>query len=69
MALITSGCVPFDLAATHRRVAAQLDTLIEKGVRHAVLSAFGAAAHRNHIALFASVGSCILQIWLLCLLL
>jgi len=37
----------FSRAETKRRVAAQLDTLIEHGVRHAVLSAFGCGAFRN----------------------
>ena len=38
---------------TSRRVVAQLDTLIQHGVRHAVLSAFGCGAFRNpahHVA-------------------
>ena len=30
-----------------RRVSAQLDTLISKGVRHCVLSAFGCGAFQN----------------------
>jgi len=37
----------YDHAETSRRVCAQLDTLISKGVRHAVLSAFGCGAFRN----------------------
>ena len=37
----------YEQAETLRRVGAQLDTLIEKGVRHAVLSAFGCGAFRN----------------------
>ena len=38
---------PYDHAETVRRVGAQLDTLVAKGVRHAVLSAFGCGAFRN----------------------
>ena len=37
----------FDAAETERRITAQLDTLAEAGVRHAVLSAFGCGAFRN----------------------
>jgi len=37
----------FDPAETAKRVGAQLDTLIEHGVRHAVLSAFGCGAFMN----------------------
>lgn len=37
----------YDHAETQRRVCAQLDTLIHKGVRHAVLSAFGCGAFLN----------------------
>ena len=37
----------YDHTETRRRVAAQLDTLIERGVRHAVVSAFGCGAFRN----------------------
>jgi hypothetical protein len=37
----------FDRAETTKRVAAQLDTLIEAGVRHVVLSAFGCGAFCN----------------------
>ena len=37
----------FSRAETTRRVGAQLDTLADKGVRHAVLSAFGCGAFRN----------------------
>ena len=37
----------FSRAETRKRVAAQLDTLIEQGVRHVVLSAFGCGAFRN----------------------
>ena len=37
----------FDPAEMRRRIAAQLDTLIDAGVRHAVLSAFGCGAFRN----------------------
>jgi hypothetical protein len=41
------GKQPFDADEAARRVAAQLDTLIEHGVRHAVLSAFGCGAFLN----------------------
>jgi hypothetical protein len=37
----------FDPGEARRRIAAQLDTLREHGVRHAVLSAFGCGAFRN----------------------
>ena len=37
----------FDADEAARRIAAQLDTLIEHGVRHAVLSAFGCGAFLN----------------------
>merc|ERR550532_2728604 len=37
----------FSEPETLRRVEAQLDTLIEHGVRHAVLGAFGCGAFRN----------------------
>ncbi|MDH3299902.1 MAG: DUF2263 domain-containing protein [Acidimicrobiia bacterium] len=37
----------FDETETRRRIAAQLDTLTEAGVRHAVLSAFGCGAFAN----------------------
>jgi hypothetical protein len=37
----------FDAAEMRKRIAAQLDTLIEHGVRDAVLSAFGCGAFRN----------------------
>lgn len=38
-----------------RRIAAQLDTLIEAGVRHAVLSAFGCGAFLNPAARVATI--------------
>ena len=38
---------PFDREAMRLRVDAQLDTLVEAGLRHAVLSAFGCGAFRN----------------------
>ena len=41
------GKQAFDADEAARRVAAQLDTLIEHGVRHAVLSAFGCGAFLN----------------------
>lgn len=37
----------FDEAESRRRIAAQLDTLIDAGLRHAVLSAFGCGAFAN----------------------
>lgn len=37
----------FSAAETTRRIAAQLDTLVEAGVRHVVLSAFGCGAFLN----------------------
>jgi hypothetical protein len=37
----------FSRTETRKRVAAQLDTLVEQGVRHVVLSAFGCGAFRN----------------------
>lgn len=40
----------FDEAEARRRIAAQLDTLVEAGVRHAVLSAFGCGAFENPAA-------------------
>lgn len=46
-ALDMSGGGSFRERETRRRVAAQLDTLIEAGVRHAVLGAFGCGAFRN----------------------
>ncbi len=46
---------PFSRKETQRRVAAQLDTLAEAGVRHAVLSAFGCGAFRNPAAQVAAV--------------
>ena len=45
----------FSRAETRKRVAAQLDTLIEQGVRHVVLSAFGCGAFRNPADEVASV--------------
>ena len=37
----------FDAALARRQIAAQLDTLIDAGIRHAVLGAFGCGAFRN----------------------
>lgn len=37
----------FDEADARRRIAAQFETLRERGIRHAVLSAFGCGAFRN----------------------
>lgn len=45
----------FSRDETARRVAAQLETLIEKKVRHVVLSAFGCGAFRNPAAEVAAV--------------
>ena len=39
---------------TRKRVAAQLDTLIEAGIRHVVLSAFGCGAFMNPATYVAS---------------
>jgi len=44
------GGAPFDPVEARRRISAQLDTLIDAGVRHAVLSAFGCGAFRNPAA-------------------
>lgn len=49
-ALDMSGGGFFRERETRRRVAAQLDSLIEAGVRHAVLGAFGCGAFRNPAA-------------------
>jgi hypothetical protein len=38
---------PFDPVEGRRRICAQLDTLVDAGVRYAVLSAFGCGAFRN----------------------
>ncbi|MEM1309319.1 MAG: poly(ADP-ribose) glycohydrolase domain-containing protein [Cyanobacteria bacterium P01_H01_bin.153] len=38
---------PFNAEEARRRIAAQLDTLREHGIRHTVLSAFGCGAFRN----------------------
>jgi len=45
----------FSREETTRRVAAQLDTLIETKVRHVVLSAFGCGAFRNPASEVAAV--------------
>ncbi len=37
----------FDAAIARQKIAAQLDTLIDAGIRHAVLGAFGCGAFRN----------------------
>ena len=37
----------FDAALARRQIAAQLDTLIDAGIRHTVLGAFGCGAFRN----------------------
>jgi len=41
------GGLPFDPVETRRRIAAQLDTLIDARIRHAVLGAFGCGAFHN----------------------
>jgi hypothetical protein len=41
------GGAAFDEADARRRIAAQLDTLIDNDLRHAVLSAFGCGAFQN----------------------
>jgi hypothetical protein len=45
----------FVRAECSRRVAAQLDTLIDAGVRHAVFGPFGCGAFRNPAAEVASI--------------
>jgi len=45
----------FDEAEARRRVAAQLDTMVAAGVRHAVLSAFGCGAFENPAARIAAI--------------
>merc|ERR1712196_593583 len=42
-----TGLKGFDPAEMAKRIAAQLDTLIDAGVRHVVLSAFGCGAFGN----------------------
>lgn len=44
------GGAPFDVEEARRRIAAQLDTLRDAGIRHAVLSAFGCGAFQNPAA-------------------
>jgi len=46
---------PFDPEETRARIRAQLDTLSAKGVRHAVLSAFGCGAFQNPADQVASI--------------
>ena len=41
------GGLAFDEHEGRRRIAAQLDTLVDHGVRHVVLSAFGCGAFLN----------------------
>jgi Uncharacterized protein conserved in bacteria (DUF2263) len=47
--------VQFDPAEARRRIAAQLDTLVDTGVRHAVLGAFGCGAFRNPAEVVARI--------------
>lgn len=49
------GGSPFDASDARRRIAAQLDTLRNAGIRHAVLGAFGCGAFRNPGAQVAQV--------------
>jgi len=49
------GGAPFSRADTRRRIAAQLDTLREAGIRHAVLGAFGCGAFQNPAASVAKL--------------
>jgi hypothetical protein len=49
------GGAVFDAAEARRRIAAQLDTLVQNGVRHAVLSAFGCGAFANPADQVASI--------------
>lgn len=44
------GGAPFSRADARRRIAAQLDTLRDAGIRHAVLGAFGCGAFQNPAA-------------------
>lgn len=46
---------PFDAADARGRIAAQLDTLRARGVRHAVLSAFGCGAFENPASEVAAI--------------
>ena len=46
---------PFNAEDARRRIAAQLDTLRQHGVRHAALSAFGCGAFRNPAQQVASI--------------
>jgi hypothetical protein len=45
----------FSVAEARRRIEAQLDTLIEKGVRHAVLGASGCGAFNNPVDIIADL--------------
>ena len=45
----------FDAAEARRRIAAQLDTLVAAGARHAVLSAFGCGAFANPASVVANI--------------
>lgn len=46
---------PFDAPDARRRIAAQLDTLIDHQIRHVVLGAFGCGAFRNPARPVASI--------------
>ncbi len=46
---------PFVLSEARKRIAAQLDTLCDSGIRYAVLGAFGCGAFRNPGALVAQI--------------
>lgn len=45
----------FDVNEARRRIAAQLDTLRDRGIRHAVLGAFGCGAFRNPAEMVATL--------------
>lgn len=47
--------IPFDPHDARRRIAAQLDTLIDKGIRNVVLGAFGCGAFRNPAGEIAAI--------------
>lgn len=54
-AQICRGGVRFDPEEARRRIVAQLDTLVDAGLRHAVLGAFGCGAFMNPAELVARI--------------